>query len=378
LHLSKPANNNSILILSAAAGAGHIRAADALVSAFSMQDFPVEHIEVLKYTTPIFRKVYSDLYIELINKRPEILGWVYNSLNRPWKLQKRRLAMDLLNTGPLVKLLKKTRPSAAICTHFLPPELLVYLKKKRLIDFPIGVVITDYDAHAMWLYKDVDWYFVACEETKVHLEKLGIPPATIHVTGIPIDPVFAKKQSKQDARMKLGLSPDMTTVLVSVGGFGVGPMEMLIRSIDEVQTPIQIIVICGKNEKIKNDMVKLKTRNPKYVIGFTKEMESYMAASNILVGKAGGLTSSEAFARGLILVAVNPVPGQEERNCDHFLEEGVALRCNNLPALGFKIDSLLQDTNRMTTMQKNIKRFAHPLASEDIASIIIRDLGAPR
>lgn len=374
----QPEHEGSVLILSAASGAGHVRAAEALVSAFTMRDIPTEHIEVLKYTTPLFRKVYSDLYIDLVNKRPEVLGWVYNSLDRPWKYQKRRLAMDLLNTGSLVKLLKKTRPTAAICTHFLPSELLVHLKKKKLIDFPIGIVVTDYDAHAMWLYKDIDWYFVACEETKIYLEKLGIPPGSIHVTGIPIDPAFARKPSRQDARLKHGLSPDMITVLVSAGGFGVGPMEMLISSIDEVQTPIQMVVICGKNEKLKDDIGKLKTRHAKKVVGFTKEMDSYMAASDILVGKAGGLTSSEAFAQGLILVVVNPVPGQEERNSDHFLEEGIALRCNNLPTLGFKIDTLLKDRDRMAAMKRNVQRFAHPHASEDIASLIIKDLGAHR
>ncbi len=368
------AKDGSALILSAASGAGHVRAAEALVSALSMRDIRAEHIEVLKYTTPIFRKVYSDLYIDLVNKRPEILGWVYNSFDHPWKFQKRRLVMDLLNTGPLVKLLKKVQPSVAVCTHFLPAELLVYLREKRLIDFPLGIVVTDYDAHAMWLYKGIDWYFVACEETKVYLEKLGIPPETIYITGIPIDPVFAKKMSRQEARLRHGLSPDITTILVSAGGFGVGPMEILIQSLDGVQTPIQMVVICGKNEKLRDDIGKLRTRHPKKVIGFTNEMESYMAASDILVGKAGGLTSSEAFAQGLILVVVNPVPGQEERNSDHFLEEGLALRCNNLPALGFKIDTLLKDKKRMNAMRENVLRFARPHASGDIASIIINEL----
>jgi len=364
----------SVIVLSAAAGAGHVRAAEALVSALDARHIPSEHIEVLKYTTPIFRKVYSDLYIDLVNKSPGILGWVYKSLDRPWKFQKRRLAMDLLNTGPLVKLLKKARPSVAVCTHFLPAELLVHLRKKRLIDFPIAIVVTDYDAHAMWLYKDIDWYFVACEETRVYLEKLGIPPESIHVTGIPIDPVFAAQRSRQEARLKHGFSPDLPTILVSAGGFGVGPVGMLIQSLDEVQTPIQMFVICGKNEKLKSDIENLNTRHLKKIIGFTREMDSYMAASDVLVGKAGGLTSSEAFAQGLILVIVNPVPGQEERNSDHFLEEGVALRCNNLPALGFKIDMLLRDRERMNAMRENVRRFARPHASDDIASIIIRGM----
>lgn len=366
--------NRPVLVLSAASGAGHVRAAEALVSAFGAWGVAADHLEVLRYTTPVFRSVYSDLYIDLVNKRPEILGWVYNSLDRPWKHQKRRLALDLLNTGPLVKLLKKSSPAVAICTHFLPAEILVHLKKKRLIDVPLGIVVTDFDAHALWLFRNVDWYFVACDETKAYLEQLGIPEESIHVTGIPIDPVFSRTTAKREARMTHGLDPDMTTILVSVGGFGVGPMELLIRSLDRMKNNAQMVVICGKNEKLHSQISEMKTVHPKKVLGFTKEMDSLMAAADILVGKAGGLTSSEAFARGLILVIVNPVPGQEERNSDHFLEEGVAIRCNNLPVLGLKIDSLLTDQARMTRMRENVRRFGRPNAAADIASIVTRDL----
>lgn len=361
----------SVLILSAASGAGHVRAAEALSTEFAERGVRAEHVEVLKYTSRVFRKVYSDLYIELVNKRPEILGWVYDSMDRPWRFQKRRLALDLLNTGPLVRLLREASPELALCTHFLPAEILVHLKKRKLIDFPVGIVITDFDSHAMWLYRGIDWYFVACEETKAHLAKLGIPEKTIHVTGIPIHPSFSKQISKADARLRHGLDPGLLTILVSAGGFGVGPMETLIRSLDEVAYPVQIVLICGKNAKLKSDMEKLKTIHPMKVVGFTAEMDSYMAASDFLVGKAGGLTSSEALASGLVLVIVNPVPGQEERNSDHFLEEGVAVRCNNLPALAYKMNSLLSDSERLQRMQRNVKRFGRPRAASDIVTTVL-------
>jgi len=111
------------------------------------------------------------------------------------------------------------------------------------------------------------------------------------------------------------------------------------------------------------------------VIGFTNEMDSWMAASDLLVGKAGGLTSSEALARGLVLVIVNPIPGQEERNCDHFLEEGVGIRCNNLPALAYKIDTLLSDQERFSRMQQAVKRLARPHAAFEVVSTILRSIG---
>ncbi|OGW54662.1 MAG: UDP-N-acetylglucosamine--LPS N-acetylglucosamine transferase [Nitrospirae bacterium RBG_13_43_8] len=364
---------DSVMILSAASGAGHVRAAEALVSAFNTEGIHAQHVEVLKYTTPFFRKVYADLYIELVNKRPEILGWVYDSLDRPYRFQKRRLTLDLLNTGPLIRLLKKENPSLAVCTHFLPAEIIVYLKKKRLVDIPVAITVTDFDAHAMWIYRDVDWYFVACEETRAYLQKLGIPAGSIFVTGVPIDPVFATEKSKSEARLHHGLKPELTTILVSAGGFGVGPMESLILYLDEVHHPIQTVVICGKNQKLKERMENLRTRHPLKVVGYTTEMDSYMAASDILLGKAGGLTSSEAFARGLVLVIVNPVPGQEERNSDHFLEEGVAIRCNNLPALSFKIDALLGDRERFKRMQQSAKKFGRPNAALEIASILLKN-----
>jgi processive 1,2-diacylglycerol beta-glucosyltransferase len=225
----------------------------------------------------------------------------------------------------------------------------------------------------MWIYRDVDWYFVACEETRAYLQKLGIPVESIFVTGVPIDPVCATEKSKSEARLLHGLGPEMTTVLVSAGGFGVGPMESLILSLDEVHHPIQTVVICGKNQKLKERMENLRTRHPLKIVGYTTEMDSYMAASDILLGKAGGLTSSEAFARGLVLIIVNPVPGQEERNSDHFLEEGVAIRCNNLPALSFKIDTLLGDKERFQRMQQSAKKFGRPSAALEIASILLKE-----
>jgi processive 1,2-diacylglycerol beta-glucosyltransferase len=89
------------------------------------------------------------------------------------------------------------------------------------------------------------------------------------------------------------------------------------------------------------------------------------------VGKAGGLTSSEALARGLVLVIVNPIPGQEERNSDHFLEEGVGIRCNNLPALAYKIDALLADKERFLRMRQAVKRLARPRAAFEIVSTVL-------
>ncbi len=368
-----------VLILSAAVGAGHLRAAEALEKQFKLSNAAeeVKNIDVLDYTNPLFRRLYGKAYLEMVNKMPEVLGWMYDSLDKPWENERRRLALDRLNTQPLITLLKSEKPDLAVCTHFLPSEIISWLKAKKKIDFPQAVVVTDFDAHAMWLCHHYEQYFVALDETKVHLSKIGINAEKITVSGIPIDPIFAETKDKSAMREKYGLAKDKLTIMVSAGGFGVGNIEHLLQALSDLQTPAQILAICGRNEELKTKLEKLskeKLNNERVTftpIGFTKEMDEYMSASDLIVGKPGGLTTSEAMAKGLIFVVVNPIPGQEERNSDHLLEKGCAIKCNNLPVLAYKIDELVKDKVRFETMKTNVLKFARPNASREIVEKLL-------
>lgn len=368
------------LILSASAGAGHVRAAEAIERAFHLMNAAeeVRHVDTLEYTNKLFRHLYSKAYIDMVNKMPEVLGWLYDHLDKPWKNERRRLALDKLNTRPFVRILKEYRPEITVCTHFLPAEIISWLKAKKRISCRQAIVVTDFDVHAMWLCHHFEHYFVALNETRLHLEKLGVPPDKITVSGIPIDPIFAEQKDKRQMRDKHGLRQDVTTILLSAGGFGVGPIENILNSlIRDLQTPAQVVALCGRNQRLKSRVESLASKlQPRHhlsikAVGFTLEMDEYMSASDILLGKPGGLTTSEALAKGLILVIVNPIPGQEERNSDHLLEEGVAIRCNNLPVLADKIDRLLNDPSRMNAMRANVRRLARPRAAEEIVDKLL-------
>lgn len=368
-----------VLILSASAGAGHIRAAEAIEKAINEMQAAreVRHIDTLDYTNRVFRKLYSQAYLELVNGAPDVLGWLYDYLDQPWKNERRRLALDRLNTRRFVKLLKSYQPEMTICTHFLPAEIISWLKAKKRLTSRQAIVVTDLDIHAMWLCHHYEQYFVPIEETRVHMEKLGIPADKITVSGIPIDPIFAETKDKQLMREKHGLKPDRTTILVSAGGFGVGSIEHVIKALLELKHTAQVVAISGRNVDLKERLSALGSQLTSdstvtmSVLGYTTDMDEYMAAADFMLGKPGGLTTSEALAKGLVLIIVNPIPGQEERNSDHLLEEGVAIRCNNLPALAFKIDSLLDDQQRLRQMQKNVARLARPRAAYDIVSTLI-------
>ena len=363
-----------VLILSASVGAGHLRAAEALEKAFRQTDAAQEirNIDVLQFTNPLFRRLYGKAYLDMVNTMPEVLGWMYDSFDKPWQNERRRLALDRLNTQPFIKLLKDYQPDIAVCTHFLPAEIISWLKGKEKISFPQAIVVTDFDVHAMWLCHHFEQYFVALDETRVHLEKLGISQDKITVSGIPIDPIFAVTKDKTAIREKYGLAKDKLTILVSAGGFGVGNVEHLLEALSYLKTPAQVLAICGRNEELKTKLEKLsagKLNNETVTfkpIGYTTQMDEYMSAADLIVGKPGGLTTSEAMAKNLIFVIVNPIPGQEERNSDHLLEKGCAIKCNNLPTLAYKIDDLINDKARFETMKANVARFARPDASREI------------
>jgi processive 1,2-diacylglycerol beta-glucosyltransferase len=375
----------NVLILSASAGAGHVSAGNALERAFREVGAAreVRHLDMLEYTNPLFRNLYSKTYIDMVKKTPELLGWLYDQLDKPGLDITPKLAFDKLNARPFIKMLEQYRPEITVCTHSLPAEIISWLKAEGRLPTRQAIIITDFDVHAMWLCKNYEHYFVALEETRVHLEKLGVPHSKVTVTGIPIDPTFSVPKDKGEMRRKFGLHPDLTTILVSAGGFGVGPIEALLTSLCELRNPAQVVAISGRNPELKKRIEALarglseSSRLTIHAVGYTDAMNEYMAASDIVLGKPGGLTTSEALARGLVFVVANPIPGQEERNSDHLLEEGAAIRCNNPPVLAYKIDKLLDQPSRLAQMRVNALRLARPRAAFDIVAKLLTLRHAP-
>ena len=371
-----PNRKPRILILSASSGAGHVRAAEALEKAFRTHfDCDVEHIDALRHVSKLFQRVYDKAYIRMVRRAPDLMGLLYEQTDKPWRHPRERLAIDRLNTQPMIRLLKKIQPELCVATHFLPAEILAWLIAKKKLQSRHAIVVTDYDVHALWLCRTVDRYYVAMQESLEYLANIGVPREKLHVTGIPIDPLFENRVSSAEARKKLGLATTEPILLLSAGGYGVGPLEQLVKDLLGMQRPWQIVAIAGKSEPLKKRLDtlgksagKTPSGQPRLgPVGFTTEMDQYMAAADLLIGKAGGLTTSEALARELPMALVEPIPGQEERNADHLLEAGAAIRCNNLPAAAWKIATLVDQPEKLRAMKQAARAMAHPEAARVIA-----------
>jgi processive 1,2-diacylglycerol beta-glucosyltransferase len=366
-----------VLILSTSAGAGHVKAGEAVAKAFAADDRveKVVHEDALKYTNKLFRDFYSTLYFKLVKNAPGLIGYFYRTSDEPWKSDAVRQQFDRLNTRALVKFIRQFDPDMIVCTHFMPAGIIAHLIETEDLRAQLSIIVTDFDCHAMWLSRIFHHYFVAIDETKVHLEALGLPSNRITVSGIPIDPVFAEPIDRAAVRKSYGLQPDLPTVLLSAGAVGGAPAELIVQRLEDgVRQEVQTIVICGRNEELREKVLKQVEGNPRFcVLGFTDRMAELMKISDLFIGKPGGLTTSELLACGLPLAIIQPIPGQEERNSDHLLEQGIAIKCNELTTLAYKVDRLLGDPARLAAMRRNALALGRPHAARTVVETLLSD-----
>lgn len=366
-----------VYIFTVTAGAGHLKAAEALEKTYRdlMPNYQVKVIDVLDYTNALFKKNYSESYVKMIKMAPELWGLVYDKTDDPTlikKINKFRNVYNSLNASAFIKLIKSEPPDLAICTHFLPAEILSDLSTKNEIKFPWATVVTDFEIHLFWVFKNTPIYFVTSELAKFQLQRNGIISKNIHVTGIPIDPAFSKPKNRNEILRKMGLSSSKQTILIMSGGFGMGPVEKIAENIQHVDADIQCIFIAGKNNVLKEKLTNMNFRIPTKVFGFVDNVDEFLAISDLLVSKPGGLTTSEALSQGLPMVILNPIPGQETRNKDYLLENGAAISVSALDDIGFRISQIYKEKGRIQNMKYNAKNLARPYAGKLIIEEIER------
>ncbi len=344
-----------------------MRAAEALAVAAQDSPFEVACVDVLELMPRPFVKLYRDAYLDLVGRAPDIFGWLYDLTDKPFQSDLLRQAFEEAAAGKFFKFLEDYRPDLALCTHFMPSSLIHKRREKQRFACTLATVVTDFDVHGMWLATPSDHYFVAVQEARVYLKSFGISGRAISVTGIPTHANFALPLDRQETAAKLGLRSDLPTVLISTGGFGVTNVGAILQALQEVTSPIQIVAACGRNEELKSSLEKqFAEQENLHLIGFTTAFDEYMTCADLMLGKPGGLTTWESFVKGLGWVVVHPIPGQEERNTYHLLEEGVGIWAYESRTLAFKVERVLNNPQRLQTMRKNSLALARPQAAREI------------
>lgn len=370
-----------ILIATITAGGGHLQAAAALEEAWHAMrpKDAIERVDLMKFFSPLHKKVVSDGYITLVERMPELWGMLFKKTDNPKlvrRLAKLRRAFPPNSTMRVIKHLKQFKPDVVLCTHYLPVEILGKAREKWEGDPPMAVcVVTDFEAHALWMGDAVDVYCVAAEETKARLIARGATPENVVVTGIPIAGRFSNAPDALAVRQRYGLRDDLPTLLVLGGGFGMGPVAEILRELDKIEQPFQTLVVAGRNEELRRELAVCDRKHPTHVLGFVTNMHELMAVADLIVTKPGGLTSSEALAMGKPLFILNPIPGQEAANSDFLLERGAAVKVNRVEDLPYRLGQLL-GSKKLLEMGQAAKKLGHPQAAPDICREVMRRMAA--
>jgi processive 1,2-diacylglycerol beta-glucosyltransferase len=374
-----------IAVLSVSAGAGHVRAAQALCAHIEQAHphWQVTHIDVMDLVPKPFRKLYAESYIKLVEKAPLLWAYLYQRSDKRTRAStsdQLRRGIEKLNTRKFDGEIEALAPDAIICTHFLPAELLSRRVRKHKATPPVWVQVTDFDVHGLWLHEHMQGYFVANDEVAARLIAKGTAANRVQVTGIPIMPVFAAAPTREIAAAELGLDARKPTVLMMSGGAGVGGIDTLVEQLAAMPQELQIIALAGRNEELLALLRSLAKRHPGRIwpMGFTRTIERVMAAADIAITKPGGLTSSECLAMNLPMIVISPIPGQEERNADFLLESGAALKAVDAASLVHKVQRLLKHPEELDAMRKRMQAVAKPRAAAAVIDAVTRHLTTNR
>lgn len=373
-----PLRRKKILLLSVSAGAGHVRAAEAIRTHSDIHETSVEtvHLDVMDYVPAGFRALYTDFYIALVTRYPVLWGQLYHITDkaRPDSpVQKLRRGIERLNTRGLLKAIAAFEPDAIICTHFLPAEILSHTKRTSQFSCPVWVQVTDFDLHRMWVHDNIAGYFAANEEVGFRMRASGIAPHTVEVTGIPIMPAFTNPPDREECARELGIDPHRTTVLLMGGGAGLGSLDEVSGRLLAFDTGFQLIALAGRNLQALAALQRLAAEHPARLVphGFTDRIERLMACADFVVTKPGGLTTSECLAMGLPMIVNSPIPGQEERNADFLLEQGAALKANDPATLEYRVRYLLRHPEKLADMRNKAKALGRPAAARSVLHAVL-------
>lgn len=327
-----------ILITSVSAGAGHVRAAKAIEqylkqSRYFQHHTQVEHCDLMNFSVPWFRYLYTDKYLDLINYFPSVWKALYHISDRPGIAGANygKRLVQYHTHRKFLHYLKDYNPDLVISTHFLPPEILVKYRRKENLNFKIVVVVTDFDVHYLWRHSHVDYYMVAGQMANEKLLSLGIDKSRIIITGIPVMPAFFQSYDKSGIINEYGFDTSKKQVLLMAGGAGVGDLDEVAKNILAQNNNVQLIALAGKNQKLLANLEELRQtfETGIYPLGFTDKVHEFMAISDMVITKPGGLSTSECLALKKPMLLINPIPGQEEHNAHYLQDLGVAKLSEN-------------------------------------------------
>lgn len=369
-----------ILILSASYGSGHAEAARSLAAAVEARGgraVVVDHFRELVH--PVFAHLSRAAYYWLLRRAPGVWALAYGLGDRMGPESALSFGMTRVGTTRLARLLDTMRPDAVITVHATPAVAMAALAARGRRLPPHTTAVTDFVAHSQWMPGPVDRYCVAAEEVRNEFVARGIPPGRVVVTGVPVREEFARAADADPARRALGLSPDLPTIVAMAGTQGsLGRLRDVTRALLTMARPMQAVVVAGRDERLRAGLARLAGGSPVRVVGYVDDVRTLLAAADLLVTKAGGMTLAEATAAEVPLLLYGSLPGQERGNERFASRAGIALVARSRGELRRLLDRAVGDPDTVERLQGSLRRLRRPDAAQHIVDLVVEQIARHR
>ena len=371
-----PKRSRRILILSSDFGEGHQQVAEAVrqVLAAHYGDVECQIVNIVEHLHPRLHLFSRTMFLQAVQKMPTLYGYLYRKTYNAKASSYIMNELTSIGLKRLERLLHELQPDIVVSTFPFSSGAVSLLRKQGVTNVPLVTIITDHTIHQAWIHPETDLYLVGSEGVKEGLIKSGVPTERVQVTGLPLRIAFDAQLSKYDLRMRYGLSPNIPTLTILGGGYGMFGEDLLNRTLfDNLDFPFQLIVLCGHNEKLRADLERelQGSRHRVIIKGYVNNMQEWMAMSDLIITKPGGVTTAEAMALEIPMLLYKPIPGQEEDNLRYLTHAGVAEAATSREMLMMKLCTLLQEDENLLQMQRCARREGRKLASHDAARLIL-------
>ena len=366
------------LILTISTGQGHHATGQAIENAFRERGVECETLDAYEYIEPILSDLVSKGYLLSTAYAKRISSKLYDIIlkkNKPLKKYSVPKMTSTVWAKDLKTYIEETNPDVIICTHVLSSLLVNIMKEREWIQGVTVGVVTDFTVHPLWEEaRFLDYYVTPSDLLEFQMERKGLDIEKMLPIGIPIKPKFSERMDKMEARAKLGLDLHKHTILLMSGSMGYGHIDDSIEKLDRLNIDFQVIVICGNNARMYKKVKALTTQKRFDIYGYVDNVDVMMDAADCIITKPGGITTSEAIAKGLPMIMVNPIPGHEMRNAEFMLNNGLSLYATKSFPLDEAVFSLFQHPERIALLRATIEIYARQNSAENLCNFLIKTI----
>ena len=364
-----------ILLMHISNISGHHSASLAIEKAIKTQSPETQTLSInaFNYVYPRGEKVVNLLYMLLIQRLPFLWAHLYD--NPFWLKKNRRIRkiIHYLNLPKLKALFDKFYPDVIVSTQAFPCGMVADFNRLKGINLPLVAVLTDFVPHSYWIYSNVNYYIAPSQQVKQRLIEKGVSPNRVKPLGIPFDTKFNQKLNKTEIRKRLNLDINLFTILIMGGGQGLGPIKSMVKILDSLKFDFQEIVVCGTNNRLY-DWLKRRISSYKKkitLLGYVQNIEEFMSATDLIITKPGGITCAEALTKGLPMLIISPIPGQEANNTAYLIAQGAAIRVSKPRDLINVITDLYYHPEILDKLSRAALGISKPNAARDIAQLLL-------